>query len=284
MKRNAKHIILLIALFFVLITVFSFTVGRYPIAWGDLAAFLFGGRCVDGNVPVLIAQVRLPRILGALLTGGALAVSGAAYQGLFRNPMVSPDILGVSSGAGFGATLAILFSAGVFAVQVSAFAMGLLAVMVALAVSRMMHGQHDKILMLVLSGMTVSAMFGALISLMKYVADSESKLPDIVFWLMGSFSDITMSEIVVIAPIVLLTLVPLQLASWKLNVLSFGEEEASALGINVRRLRAVVICCASLMTGSVVAVSGLIGWVGLIIPHLTRFIVGANHRLLLPAS
>jgi iron complex transport system permease protein len=282
----SRSIVCLIVLLIVLLitTLISFTVGRYPIAVADILRYLFTGEYTDENIPILIEQVRTPRILGAIFAGGALSVAGTVYQGLFRNPMVSPDILGVSSGAGFGATLAILFSAGLVTIQFSAFGMGLIAVLLTLLVSRIMTNIHDKILMMVLSGMIVGALFGALISLMKYLADSESRLPDIVFWLMGSLSEVTIKEIKIVAPIILIALVPLQLVSWKLDVLSFGESEARTLGVNTKRLQLVAIVCASLLTASVIAISGLIGWVGLIIPHLSRFIIGPNHRMLLPAS
>ncbi|MDR0572781.1 MAG: iron ABC transporter permease [Tannerella sp.] len=263
--------------------VFSLGVGRYPISGGEILRYLFCGDYGDENIPVLIREVRIPRIIGAILTGGALSVSGAVYQGLFRNPIVSPDILGVSSGAGFGAALAIVLSAGVAGTQFLAFGMGMIAVCLVLSISRTVNG-HDKILVLVLSGMIVSALFGALISLMKYIADAETKLPDITFWLMGSFSNIGMNEIKFIAPIVVAGLIPAFLCSWKLNVLSFGEEEALTMGLNTRKIRITLIVCASLMTASVVSVTGLIGWTGLIVPHFTRFIAGSNNRTLLPAA
>jgi len=276
---------LVIAFIVLIITALvSLTIGRYSISVEAMVEYITTGRAVDENLPLLLLNVRLPRILGAVLAGGALSVSGAAYQGLFRNPMVSPDILGVSSGAGFGAALAILFSSGLAAIQASAFVVGLGAVFMAVTVSRFMPIGHDRILMLVLSGMITSSLFGALVSLMKYVADSESRLPDIVFWLMGSLSGITMREVIFIAPVIVVMFVVLQLVSWKLNVLSFGEEEAMSMGVNTKALRMTVIVCASLLTASVVAVTGLIGWIGLIIPHLARFVVGPNHRFLLPAS
>lgn len=268
----------------VMITVFSFGVGRYSIPAADLLRFLFTGEYTDENLPVLILQIRLPRILVAILAGGALSVSGAAYQGLFRNPMVSPDILGVSTGAGFGAAMALLFSLGLLAVQLSAFFTGVLAVLISLSISKVITLNHDRILLLVLSGMIVSSLFGALISLIKYMADSESKLPEITFWLMGSLTDVTMKEVRFILPLVCLTLIPLLLYGWKLNVLSFGDEEAQALGVDTRRVRIITICCASLLTASVVAVTGTIGWIGLIIPHFARFIAGPDHKQLLPAS
>jgi iron complex transport system permease protein len=262
----------------------SFSVGRYAISIADILRYVFTGAFADENVPVIITEVRMPRIIGAVVAGGALSVSGVAYQGLFRNPMVSPDILGVSSGAGFGAAIAILLSLGIVGIQVSAFCMGLLAVGLALTVSRIIGSGHDRILMLVLSGMVVGSLFSALISLMKYMADSEFKLPDITFWLMGSLAGVTMNDLRFVVPVVLCALIPLLLSAWRMNVLSFGDEEAQAMGVHTARLRVVIICCASLLTASVVCITGLIGWVGLIIPHFARFIIGPNHRMLLPAS
>jgi iron complex transport system permease protein len=263
---------------------FSACLGRYPLSVSDLLTYLFTGRSVDGSLPTVLLNVRLPRIIGALIIGGVLAIAGTAYQGLFRNPMVSPDILGVSSGAGFGASLAITLSFSLIGIQLTAFFFGLVAVFLALFVSRIIGKNHDKILMLVLSGMVTGAIFNALISLMKYIADSDSKLPDITFWLMGSLANITMDEIKIVLPLVIVGIVPLFLLGWKLNVLSFGDEEAKTLGVNTGRLRVIIICCASLITASVVCISGLIGWIGLIIPHFARFLVGPNHRHLLPAS
>lgn len=281
---NGKLVLGVLAIVLTVVVVFSFTVGRYSIPAGELLRYLFTGEYTDENLPILIMQIRLPRILIAVLAGGALSVSGAAYQGLFRNPMVSPDILGVSTGAGFGAALAILFSAGLLGIQLSAFATGLLAVFISLTISKIIAMNHDRILLLVLSGMIVSAMFNALIMLMKYIADSESKLPEITFWLMGSLTNVTMHEIKYILPVILLSLIPLWLNAWKLNILSFGDEEAKALGVDTGRVRLIIIGCASLLTASVVAVTGIIGWIGLIIPHFSRFIAGPDHRWLLPAS
>lgn len=284
-KRLYSGVGLLVLLLIVLLAtaIFSLGVGRYPISGNEILRYLFCGDYGDDNIPVLIREVRIPRIIGAILTGGALSVSGAVYQGLFRNPIVSPDILGVSSGAGFGAALAIVISAGVVGTQVLAFGMGMIAVCLVLSISQIVNS-HDKILVLVLSGMIVSALFSALISLMKYIADAETKLPDITFWLMGSFSNISMNEIKFIAPLVIAGLIPVFLCSWKLNVLSFGEEEALTMGLNTRKVRITLIVCASLMTASVVSVTGLIGWIGLIVPHFTRFIAGSNNRTLLPAA
>jgi iron complex transport system permease protein len=284
MKMRPAHILLLLLLLLAAAVVVSFGAGRYPITLGDLLRYLLTGRYTDDNLPVLILRVRLPRILMAVLAGGALSVSGAVYQGLFRNPMVSPDILGVSAGAGFGAAIAIICSASFAAIQLSAFTAGILAVVISLSVGRLLGLNHDRILMLVLSGMMVGALFNALIMLMKYIADSESKLPEITFWLMGSLTDVTLRDACYVFPAIALSLIPLWLNAWKLNILSFGDEEAQTLGVNVRRVRIVTVACASLLTASTVAVTGIIGWVGLIIPHFTRFIIGPDHKLLIPAS
>ena len=283
-SRKVTFILIGLGILLIISVLFSACLGRYPLSLSDLLTYLFTGRSIDTSLPTVLLNVRLPRIIGAIIVGGVLAIAGAAYQGLFRNPMVSPDILGVSSGAGFGASLAIMLSFSLLGIQLMAFFFGLSAVFLAIFFSKIIGKNHDKILMLVLSGMVTGAIFNALISLMKYVADSDTKLPDITFWLMGSLSSITMDEIKVVLPIIITGILPLFLLSWRINVLSFGEEEAKALGINTGRLRIIVICCASLITASVVCISGLIGWIGLIIPHFTRFLVGPNHRYLFPAS
>jgi len=282
--NSQAKIIAILTVILLVITVLSFSIGRYSIPVNSLLRFLVTGAYIDENLPVIALQIRLPRILIAILTGGALSVAGATYQGLFRNPVVSPDILGVSAGAGFGAAIAILLSAGLAMIQISAFATGIGAVVLSMFICRAMAANHDRLLLLVLAGMIVSSMFGALISLTKYVADSESRLPEITFWLMGSLARVTMQEVWFVLPVVLVSLIPLLLNSWKINILAFGEEDAKTLGLNTARLRITLICCASLLTASVVSVTGIIGWIGLIIPHFMRFIVGPDHRRLLPAS
>jgi iron complex transport system permease protein len=285
-KKCTKDILVLLSLL-VLLTLtilISFSIGRYAIPVSEILNYVFTGKAVDANTPTLLLDIRMPRILGAILVGGALAVSGAAYQGLFRNPVVSPDILGVSQGAGFGAASAILLSFGMAGIQLSAFAMGIFSVCLSLSISRITGKSRDRMLMLVLSGIIVGTLFNALISLMKYIADSEFKLPDITFWLMGSLSNITTNELLFIAPTIALFSAPLFLVGWQMNVISFGEDEARAMGVNTRFLRLVVIICSTFLTASAVSVTGLIGWIGLIIPHITRFITGPNYKLLFPAS
>ena len=268
----------------IVLCLLSLSVGRYPLPMSDILAFVFGQKVVDEHTTLLLTDVRLPRIAAALLVGGALSVSGVAYQGMFKNPLISPDILGVSSGAGFGASLAILLSWGMLGVQLSAFGFGLGAVLIALALSKRISGMHSQALVLLLSGIITGSMFGAFISLTKYIADAEYKLPDITFWLMGSLTNITTTQVQSIAPIVLLAVLPLYFSSWRLNVLSFGEDEAHTMGVQVQRLRLVVVLSATLLTATVVSITGLIGWIGLVVPHIARFIIGSDNRYLLPAA
>ena len=268
----------------IVLCLLSLSVGRYPLPMSDILAFVFGQKVVDEHTYLLLTDVRLPRIAAALLVGGALSVSGVAYQGMFKNPLISPDILGVSSGAGFGAALAILLSWSMLGIQLSAFAFGLAAVLIALGLSKRISGVHSQALVLLLSGIITGAMFGAFISLTKYIADAEYKLPDITFWLMGSLTNVTATQVLTIAPIVLLAVLPLYFSSWRLNVLSFGEDEAHTMGVQVQRLRLVVILSATLLTATVVSITGLIGWIGLVVPHIARFIIGSDNRYLLPAA
>jgi len=286
MFEKYKHTMILSVGFCLLIVLclLSLYIGRYPITPGDLFRFVFYGQVSDPNLPVVLFNIRLPRILAAIAVGGALSIAGTAYQGLFRNPMVSPDILGVTSGAGLGAAVAILLSLPVVGIQMLSFAGGLSAVLLAVSIGKSVGKGHDVILVLVLSGMIISSLCGALLSLTKYLADPDDKLPAITYWLMGSLASIRLDDLSIILPIIAAGVIPLWLLSWQLNVLSFGEDESRSLGINTSVLRAVIILSASLVTASIVAVSGIIGWVGLIVPHITRMITGPNHRILLPAS
>jgi iron complex transport system permease protein len=261
-------------------------IGAYPISPGELAA-AFGRRLVGaapvGQIDTVLFEVRLPRVLAAVLGGAALAGAGAAYQTLFRNPLVSPDILGVSTGAGLGAVLGIFLSLPVFGIQLAAFAVALATVALVYAVASVVHGR-DPILVLVLAGVVVGSLAGAVISLLKILADPYDQLPAIVFWLLGSFSAIRRSEVWATLPMVLLGLLPLLALRWRINVLSLGDEEAKALGVEAGRLRLAVIAAATLMTASVVAISGVIGWVGLVIPHIARMMVGPSFDRLLPTA
>ncbi len=265
---------------------FSLTLGRYGLSLAALWRVLDGRASAEEQmlVSTLIWHVRLPRVLAALLVGGALAMSGATYQGLFRNPMVSPDILGASAGAGFGAALAILLGLSFVSIQLLAFAGGLLAVGCTYAIGVLVGRGRNPILLLVLTGMVVSTLFAAFISMIKYVADPYSKLPAITFWLMGGLSSVSMRDVQLLLWPLLLGGSVLWLLRWRLDVLSFGEEEARAMGAETGRLRLIFILAATLLTAASVAVCGMVGWIGLIIPHLARLLVGPNHALLLPAS
>jgi iron complex transport system permease protein len=261
-------------------------IGAYPISLWELAAAIgrrFTGAAPAGQIDTVLFEVRLPRVLAAVLGGAALAGAGAAYQTLFRNPLVSPDILGVSTGAGLGAVLGIFLSLPVLGIQLAAFVTGLATVALVYAIASVVHGR-DPILVLVLAGVVVGALAGAAISLLKILADPYDQLPAIVFWLLGSFSAIRKSEVWTALPLVLLGLLPLLLLRWRINVLSLGDEEAKALGVEAGRLRLAVIGAATLMTASVVAISGVIGWVGLVIPHIARMAVGPSFDRLLPTA
>lgn len=289
LNRSGNNQLRIMALFSILILIFiiSFTLGRYPVAPGQLLSVLASRVFpIEPNwadtVETVIFQVRLPRIFAAILVGLALSAAGAAYQGMFKNPLVSPDILGASAGAGFGASLGIFFSFGMVGIQLMAFLGGLLAVALTCGISSRI--KHDPMLALVLSGIMIGSLFSAAISAIKYIADPYDKLPAITFWLMGSLNSITPNDIhMALIPIVSGGSL-LYLLRWRLNVLAMGEEEAQVLGINTRLMKTVVILCCTLMTAAAVSISGMIGWVGLVIPHLARMIVGPNYQVLLPAS
>ena len=261
-------------------------IGAYPLSLADLLAAvgrLLTASAPQGQIDTVLFEVRLPRVLAAALIGAAIAAAGAAYQTLFRNPLVSPDILGVSTGAGLGAVLGIFLSWPVAGIQLAAFTVGLATVGLVYAIAAAVHGR-EPVLVLVLAGVVVGSLAGAAISLLKILADPYDQLPAIVFWLLGSLSGIRRAEVWSAAPLVLLGLVPLVLLRWRINVLSLGDEEAKALGVEAGRLRLAVVTAATLMTASVVAISGVIGWVGLVIPHIARMLVGPSFDRLLPTA
>ena len=266
----------------------SLSVGRFPVATGDVwtalwSAALGGESGLSQNVEAVILQVRAPRLVAALVVGAALAAAGAAYQNLFKNPLVSPDILGVSAGCALGAGLAILWSLPVVAIQGFAFAGGLAAVALVVAVGSWVRGR-DPILTLILTGVVVGSLFGAGIALVKYVADPYNQLPAITFWLLGSFGGALPTDLAVAVPLIAIGLVPLVLLRWRIDLLALSEDEARSLGLDVTKLRLAVIVCATLVTASAVALAGVIGWVGLVIPHAARLLVGASFARVLPLS
>jgi iron complex transport system permease protein len=266
----------------------AFAVGRYPVPLGDLLRILWswaGGapHGLDPTLETVVLQIRGPRVIAAVLVGAAVAAAGAAYQNLFRNPLVSPDILGVSAGAAVGAILGIFLSLGVVAIQSMAFAGGLAAVGMVYVVARAVRG-HDPLLVLVLAGVVLGALLGACVALMKVLADPYNQLPAITYWLLGSLASTDSRDIWVAAPLLLAGLLPLWLLRWRINVLSLDDEEARSLGVSAGRIRLVVIVAATLMTSAAVAISGVIGWIGLVIPHFARLLTGPDFSKLLPVS
>jgi iron complex transport system permease protein len=270
------------------LVIVAFGVGRFPISVGDLFGVLWATLTgaehgLDPTIETVIVKVRGPRVAGAILIGAALAAAGAAYQNMFRNPLVSPDILGVSAGAAVGAVLGIFLSLNVIVIQSLAFAFGLGAVGLVYVTANAVRG-HDPLLVLVLAGVVVGSLLGACVALMKYLADPYNQLPAITFWLLGSLASATPADVWSTLPLMLLGLVPMWLLRWRINLLSLDDEEARALGVETGRIRLIVIAAATLMTSAAVAISGVIGWIGLVIPHFARMLVGPDFSRLLPTS
>ncbi|MBV9236818.1 MAG: iron ABC transporter permease, partial [Xanthobacteraceae bacterium] len=266
----------------------AFMLGRYPISLSEiidvLAAKLTGGEPhVSAAVETVILNVRGPRVLAAALVGAALAVAGTAFQGLFRNPLVSPDILGASSGAALGAVVGIYFSLGVLGVECLAFAGGLVAVAAVYLIGTLVPAR-DPILLLVLAGVVIGALLGAGVGLVKYLADPYNQLPAMTFWLLGSLASTNGTDLISLFIPVAVGSLALFVLRWRMNVMSLPEEEARALGVPTAPLRIAIIAAATLVTSASVAASGIIGWVGLIVPHLARALVGPDFARLVPAA
>lgn len=265
----------------------SLCMGRYAITPGTVFRVLASRVAAivptwDPTVDTVVWQVRMPRALSAALVGAVLGCGGAVFQSLFHNPLVSPYVLGVSSGSGLGAALAILLGAGTAVTQVSAFATGMVAVSLTWFIARSRHDRSH--VTLVLAGFVVGSFFSSLVSAVEYVADPSTKLPQIIFWLMGSLASVQWRELRWVACVSLPCLLTILLLRWKLNVLSMGDDEARALGENPVVMRLVFIILTTMMTAVSVALSGVIGWVGLVVPHVARGIAGPDSRRLIPAS
>jgi iron complex transport system permease protein len=268
--------------------VLAFMFGRYPVSLAeiyDVLASRLTGRA--SSVPIaaqdVVLMVRGPRVLASVLVGAALAVSGTAFQGLFRNPLVSPDILGASSGAALGAVVGIYFSLGVIGIEALAFAGGIAAVAAVYGIGSAVQAR-DPILVLVLTGVVIGALLGSCVGLVKYLADPYNQLPAMTFWLLGSLAAINVGDIVpLFGPIALGTAVLMGLR-WRMNVMSLPEEEARALGVPTGLLRVAIVAAATLVTSASVAAAGIIGWVGLVVPHLARSLVGPDFARLIPTA
>ena len=293
-KIRRRNCSILWILFFLLLTAIalSFTMGRYPVPFRELCGILFhrlaGILGLETEVfwtsqmEAAVINIRLPRVLLSVLVGASLAAAGASYQGVFQNPMASPDILGASAGAGFGAALAILWDFSCFSITLSAFGMSLFSVALVFFVSR--HAKGDRVLGLVLAGIMISSLFQSGTSFIKLVADPNNKLPQITYWLMGSLSGAQWKNVQLAILPMLAGFVPLLALRWRINVITMGDDEARAMGVNAHRVRLGVILCSTLITAAAVSVSGMIGWVGLVIPHMMRRITGSDYRYLMPGS
>ncbi|AMD16719.1 ABC transporter permease [Methanobrevibacter sp. YE315] len=288
MDKESKEIISIVLLIFLPIILFfaSFLLGRYPVSPIDvintILCPIFPQLEVSPTITTIVYEIRLPRIIAAIVVGAALSMAGAAFQSIFKNPLVSPDLLGVSNGAGFGAALAILISGAGVVTQIFAFVFGIISVSITYLISRAYKA--GGILILVLSGVAISAFFNSLISAIKFIADPDDKLPEIVYWLMGSLASVNLDKLIMILiPIIIGTIILMALR-WHMNLLAMGDEEAQSLGLNPTRVRLLIIAGCTLLTSAAVSISGIIGWVGLVIPHMTRMIVGPDNRVLIPAS
>jgi len=285
-NRN-NMIILSLGIILILVIIVSFRIGRYPIYTNELLGILFSKIIAidpfwDIKIETVLFNVRLPRIALACLVGCCLSAAGAAYQGVFQNPMAAPDILGASAGAAFGAALAILNYGSSFMITIYAFGFSLLTVALVYLISKKAKGKN--ILGLILSGIMISSLFSAGTSFIKLVADPNDQLPAITYWLMGSLNGAKISEVSFVLIPMAVGLIPLLLLRWRMNVLTMGDDEARTMGVNSNQIRLIVIICATLVTAASVSVSGMIGWVGLVIPHLTRKLVGNNYNHLMPAT
>lgn len=287
MERKIKAEKIPIILFVILIFLFigSFLIGRYPINISTLvrvilSKFIEIEKTWIETVEIIIFNIRLPRILGAIIVGASLSLAGGVYQGMFKNPLISPDILGVSSGAAFGASLGIFLSFNSFNVQVSAYIFGIASVLMVYIISSKV--KEDPLITLVIIGILIGSIFTSFTSLVKYIADTEDKLPSITFWLMGSLSGVDMKDIKIVIIPIFLSMLPLYLIRWKLNVLSLDEDEAKTLGLETKKIRLIVIICSTFMTAASVSISGIIGWIGLVIPHVGRLLVGPDYKILIP--
>lgn len=287
MSNKSKLIISLFILF--LCFLISLTIGRYYLSISTIL-YLLKLKLLNLSIPVqyhssyiVLWNVRLPRTLMSIIVGIALTLSGTVFQSLFKNPLVSPDILGVSSGASFGAALAILFfGTSALIIQCFTFCFGLLAVFFAYKISQ--KSKNESITTLVLGGIIISSLFSAGLSFLKYTADPYEELPSIIFWTMGGFNSSSWNELIKICPTILICLFLISLFRWKLNIVSLNDDDALSLGIDIIKARKFYIFFATLLAASCISSCGIISWVGLVVPHIARIIVGSNHSILIPFS
>ena len=284
-RAHYARLVSLTAISLAVMFVAALSMGRYSMNPMDVLRVLYAaitGGTASESMTIIVFRVRLPRVAASLLIGAALSLSGAAYQSTFRNPLISPDLLGVSSGASVGAAFAILIGSSFRTIQVFAFAGGILAVLIATGIPKLMRNSSN--MMLVLSGIIVSGFMNAIIGIIKFVSREQDQLSSIVFWQMGSLARVNTPQLFSVAPAILIGLGVMLAISWRLNILSLGEQEARTVGVDIPKLRGIAILCASLLTACSVCISGTIGWIGLIIPHFGRLIVGSDNAKLLPMA
>ena len=287
MKRSEHGLLIILLAVLAALMLLSLCLGRYAVPLREvlrilLSRFTFVEQTWEAGMSAAVLNIRPPRILLAALVGACLSIAGVSYQGIFRNAMAAPDFLGASSGAAFGAALAILLGLSSAGIAVCAFCFSLLTVALVFFVAQRAPGKRAA--NLILAGIMVSSLFSAGTSYIKLVADPSSKLPEITYWLMGSFSGKTWHDVRFALPFMLLGTVPLFLLRWRMNLLTMGDDEARAMGVDANRLRLLVVVCATLVTAASVSVSGVIGWVGLVIPHMARRLSGNDYRKLLPTT
>lgn len=286
-KLSCPVLITLLVVLLAVVFFIALCAGRYSIRVTEVVRILASSvfdvtQTWDDKAYGVIFTLRLPRTIGAVLVGAALSLAGAAYQGVFKNPLVSPDLLGVSSGACVGAAIAILLGMNSLGVQTLAFAVGIGAVTLTMLIPRLFRS--SSMMMLVLSGVIVRGMMDSVVGIIKYIADPETQLADITYWTLGSLVKVLSSDLFAIAPVIAAGCLMILLLSWRINILSLGEQEARALGVHVGFVRGVVILCSTLLTASAVCVCGTIGWVGLVIPHLSRITIGQDNTKSIPVS
>lgn len=282
-RRNMGILLLLCLSIFLL----SLVIGRFFIPLEEVVNILLSKFLVipitwDASMYNVVMEIRLPRVIGAIAVGIALAVSGAAYQGVFRNDLVSPDLLGVSHGASVGACVGILMHLSLYGTTALAFVGGIVSVCLTLLLPKLIQNQSR--IVLVLCGIIVSGFMSAIIGLLKYIADPDTELQDIVYWQLGSLAKVTWDNLLYVLPIIIIGTIAVLALRWRLNILSLSDQEAQSLGVNIYRERLVIIGISTLLTAAAVCLSGTIGWVGLVIPHLSRMLVGNDHKRLIPAT
>lgn len=286
-KMHYRLLISVLILVLMLAIVIALSTGQYNVSFRNVLRILLGfvfpiEKTWDDTMYRVVIYSRLPRIVAAVLVGGALALAGSSYQGVFRNPLVSPDLLGVSHGASVGAATSIILGLGYWGNMTLAFVFGLIAVVFAVLIPKILNKQST--ITLVLSGVIVGGFFSSVLGLLKYIADADTELAEITYWQLGSLSKVKPDTLYyMIPPIVIFSLLTLMLR-WRINVISLGDKESKALGINLFKERGMIIVCSTILTAASICISGTIGWIGLVMPHLARMMVGQDNARVLPAA